>query len=84
MRTQKRFADQGCYIKEMRKIRPKTSKTASVLNYIETNKVTKESYLIRQYNIQIFDKIIFIKYRIRQIKVTSSCVISIKLRLELG
>ena len=30
--------------------RPKTDKTASVLKYIETNKVKKECYLIRQDN----------------------------------
>ena len=30
--------------------RPKTSETAGVLNYIETNKVKKKSYLIRQDN----------------------------------
>ena len=28
-------------------LRPETSKTASVLNYIETNEVEKEHYLIR-------------------------------------
>ena len=32
-------------------IKPKTSKTVSVLNQIETNKVIKECYLIRQDNI---------------------------------
>ena len=34
----------------------------------ETNKVKKEHYLIRQYNIQICNKIIFFKYSTRQIK----------------
>ena len=33
------------------------NKTASVLNYLEKNKVKKECYLIRQYTIQIFNKI---------------------------
>ena len=30
---------------------PKIYKTASVINWIETNEVKKERYLIRQYNI---------------------------------
>ena len=32
----------------------------------------KSSYLIRPYNINIFDKIIFFKYRTRQIKATDT------------
>ena len=38
----------------------------------ETNKVKKQCSLIRQYNIQIFYKIIFFKYRTRQIKTTET------------
>ena len=46
---------------------------ACVCVCIETNKVKKNSrYLIRQYNIQIFDKIIFLKYRTRQLKATET------------
>ena len=39
---------------------------------IETNKVEKEHYLIRQNNTiyQFVDKIVFFKYRTRQIKAT--------------
>ena len=40
-------------------------------NNIETNKV-KQSTLTRQYNIQIFNKIIFFKYRTREIKATET------------
>ena len=43
---------------------PKTDKTASILYQIKTNKVNKEYYLIRQYNILLFfNKIIFFKYK---------------------
>ena len=40
----------------------------------ETNKVKKRMLFnkTRQYNIQIFDKIIFFKYRTRQIKTTET------------
>ena len=51
---------------------PKTDRTARVLNCIKKNKVKKECYLIRQYNIQIFYKIIFFNYRTRQIKTTET------------
>ena len=54
---------------------PKTCKTASVLNSIKTNMVKKECYLIRQYNIHFFNKIIFFKYTTRQI----NAAISIKI-----
>ena len=38
----------------------------------ETNKVKKECYLMRQYNIHIFNKTIFLKYRTIQIKATET------------
>ena len=41
-----------------------------LINRIETNKVEKGLYLIRQYNIQIFDRTIFLNYRTRQVKAT--------------
>ena len=44
---------------------PKTAKTASILNWIETNKVKTRTLFnkTRQYIIHIFNKIIFFKYR---------------------
>ena len=52
----------------------KTSKTASVLNMIETNNVKKRTLFnkTRQYNIHIFDKLIFFRYRTREIKATET------------
>ena len=52
-------------------LRPKTSKTASILNKIKTKKVKKELYLIRQDNTK--HKInFFFKYRTREIKATET------------
>ena len=48
----------------------KTSKTASILNLIETR--LKKNTLISQYSIQIFDKIIFFKYKTRLMKTTET------------
>ena len=51
---------------------PKTDKTASILHYIKRNKIKKQCYVIRQENIvyTFFYKIIFFKYKTRQIKTT--------------
>ena len=44
-----------------------------IIYQIETNKVIKERYLIRQDNtIIVFDIFIFFKYRIREIKATET------------
>ena len=51
---------------------PNTGKTANVLKYIETNKVKKEHFYIKQYNTiyKTISNIIFFEYRTRQIKTT--------------
>ena len=45
-------------------------KTIKYLKLVETNKVKKKRYLMRQDNINIFNKTIFLRYRTRQIKAT--------------
>ena len=56
------------------KLGPKTSKTASILNQTEPNKLKKRMLFnkTRQYNIKIFNKIIFFKYRTRELKTTET------------
>ena len=48
---------------------PKTNNTASILNQIyKKTRLEKECYLIRQDDNAMFNKIIFFKYKTRQIK----------------
>ena len=50
----------------------KTRQDQNFRNKVGVNKVRKESYLIRQYKIQISNKIFFFKYRKRKLIATET------------